>query len=56
MYTIIIPNSVGKALKRFDKGVLQKVIIELEALRIDPFRGTALSGNLAGLRRLKLKH
>ncbi|NLA06482.1 MAG: type II toxin-antitoxin system mRNA interferase toxin, RelE/StbE family [Firmicutes bacterium] len=56
MYTIIVPNSVRKGLKKLDKPVVKKILDSLEVLSQKPTLGIPLSGNLAELRKLNIYH
>jgi addiction module RelE/StbE family toxin len=56
MYTIIVPNSVKKDLKKLDKPVVKKILDRLEDLSQKPTLGSPLSGNLSELRKLNIYH
>jgi len=56
MYTVIVPNSVKKDIKKLDKPVISKILDLLENLGQDPFRGTPLTGYFSNLLKLELLH
>lgn len=54
MFTVIIPNSVKKDIKKLDKPVISKILDLLENLGQDPFQGTPLTGYFSNLLKLEL--
>jgi len=55
MYTVIIPNSVKKDLKKLDKPTIKKVINLLNSLSENPFQGASLSGDFSELLKLEFR-
>ncbi len=55
MYTVIIPNSVKRDIKKLDKPVINKVLDLLKTLAENPHRGTLLSGAFSDLFKLELR-
>ncbi|PKM79581.1 MAG: plasmid stabilization protein [Firmicutes bacterium HGW-Firmicutes-14] len=56
MFTVIIPNSVKKDIKKLDKPVISKILELLENLGQNPFQGSPLTGHFSNLLKLELKH
>jgi mRNA interferase RelE/StbE len=53
-WSIRIKQSALKDLKRIDKTHRLRVVSAIEALRENPYRGSALKGDLRGLRRIRV--
>ncbi len=56
MFTVIVPNSVKKDMKKLDKPVISKILDLLENLGQDPFQGTPLTGHFSNLLKLELQY
>ena len=55
MYTVIIPNSVKKDLKKLDKPIVNKILNLFESLSNNPFQGISLSGDFSDFRKVELR-
>ena len=53
-YSIRIKQSAAKELARLSKPVRGRIIKSIDALGEQPFKGTALKGELTGLRRIRI--
>ena len=56
MFTVIIPNSAKKDIKKLDKPVISKILELLENLAQNPFQGSPLTGHFSNLLKFELKH
>ena len=56
MFTVIVPNSVKKDIKKLDKPVISKILDLLDNLRQNPLQGTPLTGHFSNLLKLELLH
>jgi len=54
MYQVNLLNSAKKDLKRLDRRFQKKTILVLEQLRIDPFLGVKMTGQLKGWYKIKI--
>ncbi|MCZ2846296.1 MAG: type II toxin-antitoxin system RelE/ParE family toxin [Candidatus Bathyarchaeota archaeon] len=55
MYTVIIPNSVKKDLKKLNRPTINKIINLLESLSENPFQGISLAGDFSNLLKLEFR-
>jgi mRNA-degrading endonuclease RelE of RelBE toxin-antitoxin system len=55
MYTVIVPNSVKRDMKKLDRPVINKVLDLLKTLAENPHRGTQLSGAFSDLFKLEFR-
>ena len=53
-YFVRIKGSAARELKRIDRPVRARIIEAIDGLAENPFRGTALKGELKGLRRIRV--
>jgi addiction module RelE/StbE family toxin len=56
MFTVIIPNSVKKDIKKLDKPVISKILELLENLGQNPYQGSSLTGHFSNLLKFELQH
>lgn len=56
MYSVIIPNSVKRDIKKLDKPVINMVLDLLKTLAENPHHGTQLSGSFSDLFKLEFRH
>ncbi len=47
MFTVIIPNSVKKDLKKLDKPLLKKILNLLQSISDNPYQGISLTGDFS---------
>ena len=53
-YSVTIKASAAKQLARVDVGTRRMLIEQIDRLAADPYVGTALKGELAGVRRVRV--
>ena len=56
MFTVIVPNSVKRDIKKLDKPAISIILDLLENLGQNPFQGTPLTGHFSNLLKLELQH
>ncbi len=54
MYTLALRQSARKELDRLDESMRRRIGLAFESLKIDPFQGKTLRGDLYGLRSIRV--
>lgn len=53
-WSVKIKNSAAKDLRKIDATARQRLVIAIDGLAENPYRGTTLKGSLTGLRRIRV--
>ena len=53
-YSVRIKRSAARDLKRLDRPIRARIVEAIDGLAENPFKGTALKGEMKGLRRIRV--